>query len=209
MAPEKMDDWIRSLQDSGNAAADETDELHARATREYFLRRIEEDDVAENSDSGRQERLLAYFRKGTEDAMAVPKQNVLPDTTGGTTTSGRPRTAANQPWFAIAASILIAAAVVPIAASWLTNKPPEPDEEVFRGGVPSFTIVSDSPDKTLKDIERRLAKIGAVVKVSKKGDAILLEVKVPKEKSGDAQSLLTEFGITVPSNGVLVLTITR
>lgn len=203
MADDDLDKWMKALRGAPDADADGREASRAEAVRQYFLRRIAEDGEAAPEAAGRRDRLLAYLRR----KEGVPTDLARAPATPETVASPERRKASNARWFALAAGIAAIVAAIPLIN--LLQRPSGTEtgaEEALqlRGGAPMQTVRTVSPARTAEEIERRLMKLGAMVR--REGfeeESVTLSASIAPEQIVEARRALADFGIKVGDDGRL------
>lgn len=197
MADDDLDNWLKALRGTPAADAGVRETARAEAIRQYFLRRIAEDGEAAPEDATRRDRLLAYMRRQEAAPVGLPRAH--PVIVGP---PGRCK-ASNARWYALAASIVFAVALL------LINLLPQPGDtgmEANEGlqlrGTPIQTVRTASPSGTALEIERRLASLGVTVRREGfEAETVTLSAHIPAGQIGEARRFLEEFGIKVGDDG--------
>ena len=197
MADDDLDKWLKAVRGTPDADAGDRETARVEAVRQYFLRRIAEDGEAAPEDAARRDRLLAYMRR----QEAVP-EGLLRAHPGVVGPPGR-RKASNARWYALAASIVFAAALL------LVNLLPRPgdtgreaNEALQLRGTPIQIVRTASPSGTALEIERRLASLGVTVRREGfEAETVTLSARIPAGQIGEARRALEEFGIKVDDDG--------
>lgn len=197
MADDDLDKWLKAVRGTPDADAGDRETARVEAVRQYFLRRIAEDGETAPEDAARRDRLLAYVRR----QEAVPEG--LPRAHPGIVGSPGRRKASNARWYALAASIVFAAALL------LVNLLPRPgdtgreaNEALQLRGTPIQIVRTASPSGTALEIERRLASLGVTVRREGfEAETVTLSARIPAGQIGEARRALEEFGIKVDDDG--------
>ena len=197
-------DWLDSL--AGRSQSDPD----AKATRDYFLRRIaEEENTEAQPDEMRERRMLNYLRaRGAfiEQAAVQPPPGVLAKIQRGF--QQFLQSMVRHP--ALTAGIAAALLMLPVASQlWQRGTPDIVAESQveYRGDIAVVTLASTEPATTAGRITSILQQKQIAFRQVRKEAAWVIETKVPAEQRAAVQAAWSEWKIAIPANGIIVIEI--
>lgn len=197
-------DWLDSL--AGRSQSDP----EAKATRDYFLRRIAEEECTEaQPDEMHERRMLNYLRaKGAFNEQAAPQQppGVLAKIQRGF--QQFLQSMVRHP--ALTAGIAAALLMLPVATQlWQRGTPDIVAESQveYRGDIAVARLASTEPATTAGRITAILQQKQIAFRQLRKDSAWVIESKVPAEHRAAVQAAWSEWKIAIPANGIIVIEI--
>lgn len=108
-------------------------------------------------------------------------------------------------WLALAASVVVAAIILPLGTMMMRDTTPVPDDVIVRDLIEPQVTVVEAPEQVAGQIADALSNLGIDVEHYPYDDVWIVDASVPADKRDGVEQVLSRYGLVVPAAGRVVI----